>query len=608
MNRNYIGQRFGDYKLTEVLGTGGFATVYKGENVHDKKLLAAVKIFNEQQVDDFVNEIRRTVFLKDAHIINVLDFGIKKPDNIGFIVMDYAPHDSLAQKYPRGTQVELVTVVAYVQQIASALQYAYDKNVIHRDVKPPNLLLDAQDNVLLSDFGIAMGRATSNTYANQATQGIGTLAYMAPEQFRGRAEFASDQYALALIVYEWLCGELPFYGNDYISWSLLHQQEEPPPLCSKVPTLARDVEKVILKALAKDPKARFSRIADFTTELSKATGIEPSLPTKPQRLPPLANASIETLYQDAIKAQASGDVPTAYRIWQQITATSNAANTTYVTSATKRLQELRGSFINYLIEQARDAHNKGQWQDEIATWEELLKLEPAENETQKIVIVPTHVVEDNEWEDLEYYSPVQPKQKTPNKHIQTRIEIAKQNAEYAWMYANAQQFLSESNTEAAQTQLQILWKDAPYYGDPKKLAQKVTIYGIGNVGLNYEQRLENTQKQQQNPQISPSLYPRLYGERRRDTPASRNNANLPPIENNFLEPQRFPSGRQKPQPARRTPENTITLGKLLIAVLVGIFLASISDYVFLYVFHVGDFWSITILVFFGALAVFLFLF
>jgi eukaryotic-like serine/threonine-protein kinase len=153
--------------------------------------------------------------------------------------MDYAPHGSLRKKHSRGTQVPLDSIVSYAKQAALALQYAHthDQRVIHRDVKPENLLLKTPDFVLLSDFGIATAARTVTTAnSGQDTNVAGTYAYMAPEQLVGRPCFASDQYALAIMVYEWLCGEPPFSGQEYAQWLYQHQRMSPPPLQERVPS------------------------------------------------------------------------------------------------------------------------------------------------------------------------------------------------------------------------------------------------------------------------------------------------------------------------------------------------------------------------------------
>src|SRR5437899_9959492 len=124
--------------------------------------------------------------------------------------MDYAPNDTLRHRHPRGTRLPSAVFLPYVKQVASALQYAHDQKVIHRDVKPENMLLGRNDEVLLSDFGIAVVNQTSRSTTQQTV--IGTVNYTAPEQLQGKPRYASDQYALGAVIYEWLCGSAPFTG------------------------------------------------------------------------------------------------------------------------------------------------------------------------------------------------------------------------------------------------------------------------------------------------------------------------------------------------------------------------------------------------------------
>ncbi len=251
----YQGRNFGNYRLLRLIGEGGFSEVYLGEHV----LLgteAAIKVMHTRLTDDeferFRQEALTIIDLAHPHMVRVLDFGMQ--DHVPYLVMNYAPHGSLRQRYPSGTRLPLPLVISLVKQVASVLQYAHEKRVIHRDIKPDNLLIGRDDEILLSDFGIAV--ALHNTYSMQTQEAIGTVAYMAPEQLRRKARPASDQYALGVMVYEWLSGELPFDGAP-IEVALQHLTEPPPSLREKNPNIPPAVEQVVLKALAKDPQQRY---------------------------------------------------------------------------------------------------------------------------------------------------------------------------------------------------------------------------------------------------------------------------------------------------------------------------------------------------------------
>jgi len=277
-----VGQRLGNYRLVRLLGRGGFAEVYLGEHVF-LKTQAAIKVLHMRlthaDLDSFLNEARTIAGLIHPHIVRVLEFGVEGSEfdpersqfnaegSTPFLVMDYAANATLRKRHPKGTRLPLPTIVTYMKQVAEAIQYAHEKKLIHRDIKPENMLLGPNNEVLLSDFGIAM-IAQSTRYQN--TQEVaGTAAYMAPEQLQGKPRRASDQYSLGIVVYEWICGSRPFHGTFTEIYS---QQLSVPPssLREKVPELPSSVEEVVLTALAKQPQQRFSSVQAFATALEQA--------------------------------------------------------------------------------------------------------------------------------------------------------------------------------------------------------------------------------------------------------------------------------------------------------------------------------------------------
>jgi serine/threonine protein kinase len=262
------GQQIDNYRLLKLIGQGNFGEVYLGEHIY-RKTRVAIKILKarleEEELQAFINEAR--IFrLRHPNIVAVLDFGLEGATKSPFIVMDYAQGGTLRQRHPGGTRVSLGSIVRYIQQVAPALQYAHDDNLVHRDVKPENMLLDAEGNVLVSDFGVAITTQSVRTLLPSAQNAAGTPYYMAPEQFLGKPGRASDQYALGITVYEWLCGRYPFNGSLYELFGQ-HQQVPPPPLPRTIPLLTSEVERVVLKALAKDPKERFSSVMEFASAL-----------------------------------------------------------------------------------------------------------------------------------------------------------------------------------------------------------------------------------------------------------------------------------------------------------------------------------------------------
>src|ERR1700737_1383560 len=157
--------------------------------------------------------------------------------------MDYASNGTLRQRHPKGVALPLPLIVAYVKQVANALQFAHDEKLIHRDIKPENMLLGRRNEILLSDFGIAIG-PKSSPYQGQQDM-AGTIAYMAPEQIQAHPRPASDQYSLGIVVYEWLSGERPFHGS-FTEIAAKHATTPPPSLRAKMITVPPDVEHVVM--------------------------------------------------------------------------------------------------------------------------------------------------------------------------------------------------------------------------------------------------------------------------------------------------------------------------------------------------------------------------
>ncbi|MDQ2715051.1 MAG: serine/threonine protein kinase [Chloroflexota bacterium] len=263
-----IGQQLGNYQLIKLLGHGGFADVYLGEHVY-LKTQAAIKVLHTRIVDEdietFRAEAQTIAHLLHPHIIRVLDFDVD--NQLPLLVMDYAPNGTLRQRHPKGSQLPPVVFLPYVKQIASALQYAHERKLVHRDVKPENMLIGYRNDILLSDFGIALIAQTSQSQSTDETV-IGTMSYMAPEQIQGKARPASDQYALAVVVYEWLCGAKPFNGS-YVEVISQHLSA-PPPLLHERIAIPPAAEQVILRALAKDPRQRFPSMQEFAEALERA--------------------------------------------------------------------------------------------------------------------------------------------------------------------------------------------------------------------------------------------------------------------------------------------------------------------------------------------------
>lgn len=281
----HIGQRFGNYRLLRFIGRGGFSDVYLGEHIRDKTKVA-VKVLKAEvggksdiqalkKLKEFI--IEASIFnLKHPHILPLLAFGLGR-DDIPFLVFQYAPNGSLRNRHPKGQVVPLSTVLSYVRPLADALQYAHDRKLVHRDVKPENMLIGKYQDIMLGDFGIAS--FAHDTYSWEEQNVAGTVTYMAPEQILRKARPESDQYALAIVIYEWLCGKPPFESEErdpiLRQMQLIRQHLEVKPLSfrEKNPhiTIPLAIEQVIMKALAKDFEHRFGSVSEFAQALEEAS-------------------------------------------------------------------------------------------------------------------------------------------------------------------------------------------------------------------------------------------------------------------------------------------------------------------------------------------------
>jgi len=265
---DYTDKRIGNYHLLRPLDSGGQATVYLGEHIQ-LYTQVAVKVLHrhlrDQDVQNFLEEARTIASLKHPNIVRVLDCSVV--DGIPYIVMDYLWRGTLRNLLASGLPTYIRVIVVYVKQLARALDYAHSLGVIHLDIKPENILLGENNMVLLSDFGIA--RRIDSTYRAQETI-AGTLSYAAPEQLAGRPVKASDQYALAIVVYELLVGSRLFED-----WNTRASKEFPSYTLRRMlntnPQISRKVLKVILQALADQPENRYPSVQAFADALEKAS-------------------------------------------------------------------------------------------------------------------------------------------------------------------------------------------------------------------------------------------------------------------------------------------------------------------------------------------------
>jgi serine/threonine-protein kinase len=267
-----IGARIGHYIIQEPLGQGGMARVYKGYQEHLDRTVA-IKVLPSYYAADpnFVNRFKREAQamarLSHPNIVTIHDAG--EQDGRLYIVMAYMSGGTL--KHRMDHQMELAEALPVVRQIAEALNYAHERSIIHRDVKPVNVLLDGEGRAVLSDFGIAKVMESAEHHLTRPGAGVGTPEYMSPEQCRGSGVSPrSDIYALGVMVYEMLTCRTPFQADNYTALAHAHIYEPVPPPTLFNPRISLPVQGVILRALAKEPAQRFRLATDLAAALEYA--------------------------------------------------------------------------------------------------------------------------------------------------------------------------------------------------------------------------------------------------------------------------------------------------------------------------------------------------
>ena len=263
--------RLGHYELIRFIGRGGSANVHLARHVH-LRTLHAIKFLKtplaRKGQRKFLEEARLLASLDNEHIVRIQDYGVYK--GIPYIVMSYATHGSLRDHYGTGKLLPFETILHYLEQIAEALDYLHERNLIHLDIKLENILLRHNHEVLLSDFGIT--EATNRAAGSRP----GTITHMSPEHLRNNPGAASDQYALAVCVYELLTGQLPFQGTT-AQIKRQHLQERPTSLRALADDIPPAMEKVVLRALSKDPQRRYASVGAFVDAFREA--MPPAPPT-----------------------------------------------------------------------------------------------------------------------------------------------------------------------------------------------------------------------------------------------------------------------------------------------------------------------------------------
>jgi serine/threonine protein kinase len=267
-----IGQTLGNYKIVDLLGHGGMATVYRGyQEAVDRRV--AIKVLpphpalDAQFVERFQLEARTIANLQHPHILPLYDYGVQ--DEILYFVMAYIDGGTLEDRLRKDDPLTLSQVERVLREVAGALDYAHRRGIIHRDIKPGNILLDEEGHALLADFGIAKIAGGSSQLTGTGV--VGTPAYMAPEQAQGAGVDArADIYALGVVVYQTITGRQPFTADTPMQVMLKVIQEPVPDIHSFVEGLPEGLSHVMARVLAKDPADRYQSATEFAEAFSRS--------------------------------------------------------------------------------------------------------------------------------------------------------------------------------------------------------------------------------------------------------------------------------------------------------------------------------------------------
>lgn len=268
----YIGKRLdGRYEIHELLGVGGMAYVYKAYDNIEKRWVA-IKILKEELAGNsdflrrFRNESKAIAVLSHPNIVKVYD--VSFGDRIQYIVMEYIDGITLKQYIEQQGEIEWREALYFTVQILRALQHAHEKGIIHRDIKPQNIMLLEDGTIKVTDFGIArFSQAETQTMTDKA---IGSVHYIAPEQARGGyINDKADIYSVGVMLYEMLTGQLPFVADNAVSVAIMQMQAEPTPPSRINPSIPKGLEEITMHAMEKNPAQRFPSAADMLEDVER---------------------------------------------------------------------------------------------------------------------------------------------------------------------------------------------------------------------------------------------------------------------------------------------------------------------------------------------------
>jgi serine/threonine-protein kinase len=307
----FRGQIIGKYKILSTIGSGGFGTVYLAEDTWiDKKV--ALKVPHKQGVDfgELLREPRLLATLNHPNVVTILT--AERQENVFFIVMEFVPGETLEALITREGALDVLRALDYTCQISNAVDHAHRHGVLHRDLRPSNVIVAESGMLKVADFGTSRFLEI----AAHGTTVIGSPPYMAPEQFRGKAVFASDIYSLGVTMYQMLTGVLPYDTPSPADLDRLMKGELHVAPRLKNPRIPKSINDIVVKAMAPDIQSRYKRAGDLLDDVLAARSSVPrGTPRRPSSTPESDGETVNGMAQDIHQRLKAREAPLPRFCW-----------------------------------------------------------------------------------------------------------------------------------------------------------------------------------------------------------------------------------------------------------------------------------------------------